>query len=54
MVIGGRPRHTPLMRPLTTDLARGHEGPYFLWDEDCSVREFHDALAVADEAEDIG
>jgi hypothetical protein len=33
---------------LTTDLARTDERPYFLWDEDVSVAEFRQALAVAE------
>jgi hypothetical protein len=35
------------VRPLTIDLAREDERPYFLWDEDCSVAEFRRALASA-------
>ena len=33
------------MRPLTADLSRQDARPYFLWDEDISVRELRDALA---------
>jgi hypothetical protein len=36
------------VRPLTTDLTREDERPYFLWDEDRSVGEFRQALAHAD------
>lgn len=39
------------MRPLTTDLTREEERPYFLWDEDRSVAEFRRALAAADPRE---
>jgi hypothetical protein len=35
------------VRPLTTDLAREQERPYFLWDEDCSIAEFRRALDAA-------
>jgi hypothetical protein len=39
-------RHNRGMRPLTTDLSRCHERPYFLWDEDRSVDEFREALST--------
>jgi hypothetical protein len=48
VVIGTRARHDSSVRPLTTDLTRGDERPYFLWDEDRSVDEFRRALADAD------
>ena len=32
------------MRPITSDLSREDERPYFLWDEDLSVRELREAL----------
>jgi len=36
------------MRALTTDMAKSELRPYFLWDEDVSISELHDALATAD------
>jgi hypothetical protein len=39
--------HNSLVRPLTTDLSREDERPYFLWDEDCSVADFRRALSGA-------
>jgi len=47
----GGARHNAYMRPLTTDLSREEERPYFLWDEDRSVAEFRQALQCADERE---
>ena len=35
------------MRPLTTDLSRNQERPYFLWDEDRSVEEFREAMRAS-------
>jgi len=37
-----------MMRALTTDMARSELRPYFLWDEDVSIGELHDALAAPD------
>lgn len=45
--------HNSLVRPLTTDLGRVDERPYFLWDEDTSVAEFRRALAAAPAPERI-
>jgi hypothetical protein len=44
-------RHNRCVRPLTTDLTREHERPYFLWDEDRSIAEFRRALLDAGPAE---
>ena len=33
------------MRPLTTDLSRDDQRPYFLWDEDVSIGELRAVLA---------
>lgn len=46
-MIRSRAGHTFRVRPLTTDLARADERPYFLWDEDRSVAEFRAALGDA-------
>ena len=37
-----------MMRALTTDMAKSELRPYFLWDEDVSIGELHDALAAPD------
>jgi hypothetical protein len=47
VVISVRWWHNSSVRPLTTDLTRTDERPYFLWDEDVSVAEFRQALGVA-------
>ena len=39
------------MVPLTTDLSREAERPYFLWDEDRTVAQFRHALATAERTE---
>jgi hypothetical protein len=39
------------VKPLTTDLSREDERPYFLWDETRTLREFRPALATASSAE---
>jgi hypothetical protein len=44
-------RHKSRVRPLTTDFSRQAERPYFLWDEDRSIREFRQALDTADAKE---
>ena len=36
------------MRPLSGDLKDPEKRPYFLWDEDVSLREFEDRLRSAD------
>jgi hypothetical protein len=36
------------VRALTTDMADRDRRPYFLWDEDVSIAELHDALAAPD------
>ncbi len=36
------------MRPLTTDLGREKERPYFLWDEDLTIEEFKRLLRGED------
>lgn len=36
---------------LTTDLGRADERPYFLWDEELTVRELREALRGQDESE---
>lgn len=36
---------------LTTDLRRADERPYFLWDEELTVRELREALHGQDESE---
>jgi len=51
MAIRRAARHNRVVRPLTTDLSRDDERPYFLWDEDCSVAEFRRALAGAGQRE---
>jgi hypothetical protein len=51
VVIRRRGWHNSIVRPLTTDLAREDDRPYFLWDEDTSVAEFRRALAGADARE---
>jgi len=38
------------MRPLTFDLTLGDRRPYFLWDEDVSIRELRDILSGSDHA----
>jgi hypothetical protein len=35
------------MRPLTSDLSDDEARPYFLWDEETTIREFRHALATA-------
>lgn len=47
MVIDVRRWHNSNVRPLTTDLTRSDHRPYFLWDEDVSIAEFRQTLAVA-------
>ena len=37
------------MRPLTTDLTREEQRPYFLWDEDVSIAELRERLHGSDE-----
>lgn len=39
------------MRPLTTNLDDEGHRPYFLWDEDVSVRELKDKIAAAEAGE---
>lgn len=39
------------MRPLSADFTEVDKRPYFLWDEDISVREFKQRLGGADAAE---
>ena len=39
------------MRPLTDDLDREDLRPYFLWDEDLSIRDFRSRLHGTDERE---
>ncbi len=39
------------MRPLTTDMRRGDQRPYFLWDEDLSIDELRARLHGHDEHE---
>lgn len=39
------------MRPLTLDLSQEDRRPYFLWDEDVSVRELRSRLAGPDRYE---
>ena len=51
MAIHRGARHARFVRPLTTDLSREDDRPYFLWDEDCSGSEFRRALAGALPAE---
>jgi hypothetical protein len=51
MAMGGYSRHDSNVRPMTTDLSREDERPYFLWDEDLSVAGFRRALAEAGRAE---
>ncbi|MGV8041988.1 MAG: hypothetical protein AB2L07_18650 [Thermoanaerobaculaceae bacterium] len=38
---------------LTTDLQRADERPYFLWDEELTVRELREALHGQDESERV-
>lgn len=40
-----------MVRPLTTDLAKGECRPYFLWDEDISIDELRAKLDGADDWE---
>jgi hypothetical protein len=37
-----------MIRPLTTDLRRTEDRPYFLWDDDVSVAEFRSRLGSPD------
>jgi hypothetical protein len=39
------------MRPLTVDLTEEDARPYFLWDEDVTIRELRERLHGADEPE---